>query len=311
VAARAAFPEYLGANGRFVVMGRSQDDAVSWAFAERQARTPVPGYLGTVTLAPLTDAIGMAAAVQAGLAANGKPTLPSTRAVLGIQNKVVTGVTAVCPAYNDRGLTDLSRDRLRNVLAKLQGCLPTDILTFADVLPNQTAKADWTNDLTVHEFQSRARVGRKSFAGTLLMLAAELDPAVPFPFVDEAVNRACETRVEPRRDGYDDLEMVTFLGVDHFPLIQASQSLWMDWIKIRLCVVGNGDAGPGCRAKRDTGGSGKAKCRKRTVAGFRSESTAKSGLPNWLVSWVDPNTGFWQLFLQRTASRGCELSAPL
>jgi len=52
-AARKAFPEQLKSDGPFIATGHSEGGQVAYVFAERQAHTPVPGYLGdTVVSGP-------------------------------------------------------------------------------------------------------------------------------------------------------------------------------------------------------------------------------------------------------------------
>lgn len=51
-AAQKAFPQL---SKHFVTMGHSQGGGAAWAAAQRQAITPVDGYLGTVAGSPVTD----------------------------------------------------------------------------------------------------------------------------------------------------------------------------------------------------------------------------------------------------------------
>lgn len=52
----------------FVVMGQSQGGGTTWAAAQRQAKTPVEGYLGAVSGSPFTDILAAIARQNAGQA---------------------------------------------------------------------------------------------------------------------------------------------------------------------------------------------------------------------------------------------------
>jgi pimeloyl-ACP methyl ester carboxylesterase len=280
-AARRAFPDQLDKDGPFIAMGHSQGGNVAWSFAERQVKSPVPGYRGTISISPPTRILGL---VDNALTI-GASTSPSSwplwvPVVLGLQPTIIASITAVYPSYNFSGMTPISYDRWNNVLKPLQGCLPTDSLAFADVNLNQLAKPGWTNDSIAQQWQEKAAVSGKNFKGPLLVIAGEND-VVPVDFLEQSVGASCSA------SGNQSLEMFTYQAMEHFPAIQASRTKWMSWIKDR---IGGGD---GDWARRGTGVCGK----NSFVEGFNTNYTLQSVTPNWLVDWVASPQEGWKLSL--------------
>jgi pimeloyl-ACP methyl ester carboxylesterase len=280
IAARSAFPENLAPNGPFVVAGHSQGGGVSWAYAERQAQHPIPGYKGTLAIAPGLRSITWLKAALAELAAGALS--PSYAVLVSIQNKLVQGVTAVYPAYNYSGLTAASYDVWKNGVEKVQGCLATDTYVQSTLLQNgnltidELARLDWPEDPIVQEFSNRTNVGGKKFAGPLLVLVGEIDSTIPSELIEEVVDETCKL-TEKSYDN-EELHFMKFGQMNHFPLIQASQHVWMDWIKDRLSS--------GSKNSRKLS---KPQCKKTVVPGFRTNSTVQSISPNWLVAAADPS----------------------
>jgi pimeloyl-ACP methyl ester carboxylesterase len=261
-AARAAFPQQLPRKGPFVAMGHSQGGGAAWAFAQRLVQSPMDGYKGTVAIAPTTDVVG---AVAAGLA---NSSLPQAPYVLILQPKLIASVTALFPAYNFSGFTPMAADRWFNVMAPLSACLPTDVGVFADVPVDQLAQPGWLEHPAVQRFAEVATSGRKRFQGPLLVVTGDKDAADSVESVGSAFNVTCT--MNKQNNWNQSLEMVTYAGVDHFPIIQASQLLWLDWVKARLS--GKEVPKPGCKAS--------------AVDGFRADSIRQSTAPNFLVDWV-------------------------
>ncbi|KAH8894622.1 hypothetical protein GQ53DRAFT_643214 [Thozetella sp. PMI_491] len=273
LAARSAFPAEIQSNGSFVVAGHSQGGGVAWAFAERQAHQPVTGYRGTIAFAPAARDITWITQALSKFAAN--DTSGSTTVVLGIQNKVIAGVTAAYPHYNFSGLTDSAYDIWHNGIGAVKGCLPTDTFIQLGLMapPQEFARSNWTADPTVEEFRNRTEVGGRKFAGPLLVLA---EGAAGSPLnldnLEAVVDETCQWL--ENTNSTEELEFVAYSSVAHFALIQASQPLWMGWIKDRL------SGSKGC--KKLPGPS----CKKRTVEGFRSQFATVGIVPNWLVEGV-------------------------
>lgn len=269
IAARAAFPVQLPDDGPFVGMGHSQGGAAIWAFVERLVDKPLAGYKGSVILAPAIGYFHLLTKQLADLSNIFNPV------VLTLQTGVISGITAAFPSYNYSGLTPLGYDRLRNVVEPLQGCIPTYTLATStpDVLFN-TTKPDWLSDPTVQRYADLADSGRKKFKGPVLLLAGERDGPINLPNLQATVNDTCDMLVQEKWD--ESLEMITYKAMDHFPMIQASSSKWLSWIKDRL--AGELVAGPGCAQS--------------VVDGYRTEFTYQSTAPNFLVEAVPPMEGW-------------------
>ncbi|KAH6611459.1 hypothetical protein Trco_001479 [Trichoderma cornu-damae] len=273
IAARSAFP--LLAKSPFVTAGHSQGGGVAWAFAERQVKQPVEGYAGTVAWAPPSDIIGVIAEANRDLA-QGNVTA-STYSMLGfVQRAVIAGITSVYPQFNFTGMTDIVYDRYQNVMAKIQACLPTDGLVYATVGITDLGVASWTNTSIAQEFRARTKTGGNQIAGPLLVMAGASDSAVSLKYVQALVQETCDANSKGRNP--PSIEFFTYEGQDHFPLIQASHSHWMQWIKDRLH-----EASKDKPTKALPGG-----CSKHTVEAFRSEFNQKQTLPNWLLEKASP-----------------------
>ena len=111
-AVRRAFPDQLDEDGPFIAMGHSQGGNVAWSFAERQVKSPLPGYRGTISISPPTRILEL---VDNALKI-GASTLPSSwplwvPVVLGIQPTIIASITAVYQSYNFSGMTTISYDR--------------------------------------------------------------------------------------------------------------------------------------------------------------------------------------------------------
>ncbi|KAH9901806.1 alpha/beta-hydrolase [Xylariomycetidae sp. FL2044] len=260
-AARAAFPSLLSPTGPFTVMGHSEGGGAAWAFAERQVATPLAGYRGAVAIAPTTFLDDLEAAYGT------VETDPQVE-LLGVVPLVIDAVTSYFPSYNWSSFTDKARDRYEHVLKPLRGCLPTENLAFGvDFQPTDFAGPGWLEADEVLEWSNLTAVGRKTFAGPLLVIGGERDGTVLIDTLKSAVDDTCDL-VAADGDA-ESLEFAVYTGVSHFPAIQASQGRWMQWIKDRL-------AGKALKTK---GG-----CTLETVEGLRTEFTAQSILPNFLVT---------------------------
>ncbi|KAF4450317.1 hypothetical protein F53441_6600 [Fusarium austroafricanum] len=259
-AARSAFPGLLNPEGPFVAMGHSQGGGTSWAFAQRQAKKPLKGYKGTVSIAPVTRILDdFTYWTEKGIASPG----------LLAQSAVVDSISKIYPDYNYTGFASTGYDRWHNVLAKVKGCFPVLALVTADLKPSDIVKADWYKNPTAKKWADRVAVGRKAFAGPLLVINGQEDHVVRPEGIEGAVKDTCNL-VE--KSG-ETLEHVTFSAMDHFSAIQASQMKWMDWIKKRL----SGEA------------LEKKGCSTKNVQGLRTDFTVSTLGPNFFLSYFAPN----------------------
>jgi len=275
-AARAAFPTLLRPAGPFVALGHSQGGAAAWGLAERQARRPLPGYRGTVALAPAVRIFDQLDEALHAHAAG--PTAAGPIAALGIAPKLIAGVTAAFPAYNYAGFTSLTAYRWHKVLKPKQGCLPADTLAFDGVTPEDLAVRDWQEHPTVRAYANLSRLGGRELQGPMLVITGDVDVIVSAKSVEGAADETCRF---PQRGGSAGIELITYKGAGHFPLIQASQGRWMNWVKERL---------------RSPENEKLPACSKKTVEGLRSAFSVPAQLPNFLVTWA-PAAEFWKYLL--------------
>jgi pimeloyl-ACP methyl ester carboxylesterase len=279
-AARAAFPQYLKPNGSFVAMGHSQGGRVSWGFAERQAVKPVAGYRGTVLVAPAGSPLDIIKdAVK-------NPKAPWAIPALALQTLTIGAVNAVYPSYNLSGLTDQTLDIYKNAFERYEVCLPTSNLLFGPLLANIT-KPGWQDAPQVEAWANLTRVGDKRFAGPVLLIAGNSngsDGIIPYEGYPSAILSTVDDLCHLVDAGgwEQSLEVVGFKNVTHFPVIQASENLWLDWIKRRL----NGAVPEPARG-----------CSIGSVEAFRGgKDTVQALSPNFLLTAVN-TTDAWETSL--------------
>ena len=265
LAARTAFTSL---SKSFVVMGHSQGGAAAYAFAQRQAAQPVPGYLGTVSIAPPLDAVSQLAAALA------NPSDPTLQTTLALQQMVIAAVTADYPAYNYSGMTAQALQRWE-IEMQVSGCLPTQSLLWSNV-SFPIAKPGWTSDPTVQTWSARTRGGDKSLKGPLLVLAGDLDDPVPLRFLQNSYKTSCQLKESKR----ESLELVVYKGLNHFPVISGSRQKWMDWIKARF-----------------DGHAVDERCTTTTVSNPRIAGTKQTILPTWLIELPNGLADAWKTSL--------------
>lgn len=177
-AAQEAFPML---SKEFVVIGHSQGGGAAWAAAQRQAQTPVAGYLGTVAGSPPTNLVQSSGNGGASLVSNAVD-----KALLRVAN----GLSSVYPTfkYSD-WLTPLGISRLE-LGQQIGGCgavnsilltAPAGTLSVADYA-NTSYFIDWTTT------QSN---GGQPIGGPMLVLQGEADPTVDYEITSGAVKKTC------------------------------------------------------------------------------------------------------------------------
>ncbi|KAK3697078.1 hypothetical protein LTR37_017676 [Vermiconidia calcicola] len=271
-AARAAFPQYLKPNGLFVALGHSQGGRAAWGFSERQAISPLAGYRGTVLIAPAGSPVKIIENAME------DPTAAWAIPSLTLQTLIIDAVTAVYPSYNWAGYTNQTLDIYHNAFERYQVCLPTSNLLFGPIVANLT-NPGWQNASEVKAWADLTQVGNKRFAGPVLLIAGNAngsDGIIPYDLpissaVLTTVNELCDMN---EKGGWDQsLQVVGFKNVTHFPVIQASENMWLDWVKQRV---------KGAAPKPRTG------CSIESVEAFRGgKDSWKSLAPNFLVDWVN------------------------
>jgi pimeloyl-ACP methyl ester carboxylesterase len=210
-AAQTAFPSL---SKEFVVVGHSLGGGAAWAAAERQARIPVEGYLGTIAGSPLTNSSGLAVVTGAEL-------------FMGIE--VLSSIKSVFPDFNASIVATQAGLNYLELAEELQTCnsgvleILVGAITAKPLLP--LSPPGWVQDPTVQAWQSLALAGGKNISGPLLILQGTADTTVPKALTDVYVNATCD--LFPNVD----LEYAVFEDVGHIPVLYAGQQVWLERIE--------------------------------------------------------------------------------
>ena len=217
---QAAQSAFSTLSKQFVVMGHSEGGGAAWAAATRQAEKPVQGYLGTVVGSPVTDLLALENSMDTNVR---------------LATLISRTLSDLHPTFDPASIltaAGLARSRL---YADLQGCWNTGLELFAD---SGLVQPNWTTNPYARAYATLTNPSGKAFAGPMLVLQGEADASVPFPATTDAMARTCELYLNSA------LEYATFAGVDHVPVLFASQSLWLDWIRARFAGQ---EVAKGCR----------------------------------------------------------------
>lgn len=207
-AAREAFPR-LSTN--FVLLGHSQGGGVAWAAAQRQAKQPVEGYLGSIAVSPITNHT------------TALMLYPEQIPLLGFL--IANHLDTIFPDFSPSTfLTDKGIKRLE-FMRSIDACNSAAFELIADpglVKENLLGTEAWQN------FVNLAVSGGRPIARPLLVLQGTADSLVAPDSVTAAVNNTCAA------DPNSALEYQVLEGVDHVPTMYAGQRVWLDWIADRF-----------------------------------------------------------------------------
>ena len=206
-AARTAFPEL---SHKFVVMGHSQGGGAAWAVAERQAREPVDGYLGSIAIAPMTNILKLDA---------DNP---------GIPLMVTYAATAMQDIYPDYDARDLFTEKgwENNQLDYKIGVF---LGAFVDLmLGYQALKDNWHENPYLQQFITETAVGGKKVSGPLFIIQGGADPIMQPDVTTKAVERTAVASPDTS------IQYALIPGLSHNPVMYGSQWLCLDWIKERF-----------------------------------------------------------------------------
>jgi pimeloyl-ACP methyl ester carboxylesterase len=211
-AAQTAFPQL---SRSFVMVGHSLGGGAAWGAAERQAVRPVEGYLGAVAGSPVTNATALPLATQA---------------VLYSGFLFADSVRSVFPTFDVSVIATAAGKAYLQLIRELQGCNSVflELIDAAIASGTELSPPNWLSDPTVQAWTKIGGSGGKEIAGPLLVLQGLVDTTVP-----EVLTTAA---VEATRTAYPNasIEYLRFDGVDHVPVMYASQRIWLDWIADRF-----------------------------------------------------------------------------
>jgi len=219
VAAQSAFEEL---SKEWVSFGHSEGGGVAWAVGERQAISPVPGFLGTIAAAPPPFPIGTTTTVS---------------------NSVFTAFLAFTISH----LYGLNLAAIFNPvpLAALQyvqsngGCNDAGYAAFATFTPDDIySNISWPMSEPAKQFAADYSVSGRPLGGPMLILQGSKDTVVGTVGAMTGFNATCSAQ-----GNNVSVEYMSVVGQDHNPSMYASQREWLQWIEDRF----NGlPTTPGC-----------------------------------------------------------------
>ena len=223
-AARKAFPEKLG-KSKFVVTGHSQGGSAAWACAALQRKQPMEGYLGAVSISPVTGLLD-----------------PKTGNLRQVSQEVAEMILPILMAgvrdmYGAEGFKvgDVLTPAGVKVLEQLQrlgGCSATN----AALVGHAMAKAEkpgltregWERNKFFRNFDRESYLSGLPILGPLLVVQGSADPSILCDVTTRAVKETAENNPE------ESVKYVVLEGVSHNPACTAAQHLWINWIRERF-----------------------------------------------------------------------------
>ncbi|KAK3169218.1 hypothetical protein OEA41_008601 [Lepraria neglecta] len=217
-AAQAAFPEL---SKRFVVIGHSQGGGAAWAVAQREATSPVPGYLGAIAISPYTSFLNEEGKFSPLMGA-----------------AICRGIASSFPEFDPKEiLTQEGEGRVAMMFQTHAGVAAAiALLSGADLL-----KPDWKQNRHLQKHGKLTSNGGKPIKGPLLVIHGESDRMNSPAAVKIAVEKTASLFPSSQ------LEVIWLPHVTHAPALGASQRLWMDWIADRFAGV---EVKPGCQTSQ-------------------------------------------------------------
>lgn len=208
-AARAAIPQ-LGTD--WVVDGHSEGAYAAWGVAEEEAKQTDPGYLGAISVAGAT---------------NLKPFLRhlNSSSVTGFYVRYfIYGIHARFPQFDPRSvLTKAAMRKYETVTTN--GCW---YYAYAAGLDEKGPwlKPGWENNVWVKRWIAENSPGDRPVQGPLLVIAGDDDKTQPLDGLRASVAKVC-------RPG-SAVELRSYPGLDHSPVMYHSLPDQLDWISARF-----------------------------------------------------------------------------
>ncbi|KAF7563286.1 hypothetical protein G7046_g842 [Stylonectria norvegica] len=213
-AAYAAFPSQL--TREFVAMGHSQGGGAAWAAAQQQVKANVPGYLGAIAISPVTSAIDQAKA---------------SGSSLGLI-QIAKAIPSVFPKVKISDMLTPKGVAVFNLLEEVQACnsgittLIGDLFTVDPTLA--LTKDAFIESAAAENFAKLTVAGGKDFRGPMLVIQGTADSVVSPDLTSEYVKRTCKSYAS------NGLHYLTVKGVDHVPVLYATQQRWLSWLDDRF-----------------------------------------------------------------------------
>lgn len=205
-AARQAFPILAE---EFVAMGHSEGGGAAWAFAEKLAKQPMTGYLGTVALSPFTKFLDLPL---------DEPIIPAVLLFLVPNLQANYAPFAPEEILTPKGIQSFQ------ALTELHGCTTV----IYQLLGPDLLKQGWQNNPSVQRYQSAAANGGKEIGGPLLVIQGGADPIIYPPTVEAAISDTLQKFPNSQ------IEYHLLPNVTHTPTMYAGLPVYLEWINARF-----------------------------------------------------------------------------
>lgn len=248
-AVQAAQQAFANLSSDFVVIGHSQGGGAAWGVAERQAVTPIQGFLGAIAVSPVTNILE--------LPISDNPLIPlmAVYAIPAMQD--------LYPEFDPQALFTEEGWQRYQLDQQISGCLPVSVTVMTGF---QVLRDDWMTNAYLKKFIDITASGGREIGGPLLVIQGEQDPNIDINTTTNAVDKTI--KAFPRSQ----LQYVTLPGITHVPAMYAAQRLWLDWIQDRF----NGVSVPaGCKRQ-----SPSLESLARPIESYKSDA-------NWIIKTAD------------------------
>ncbi|KAK8910762.1 hypothetical protein ACHAO1_006304 [Botrytis cinerea] len=208
-AARQAFPQL---SQSFVVVGHSQGGGAAWATAEKNALSPITGYLGAVAVSPATNVLE-----------NPDPIVT----ILGAA--MAPGTASAFPDFRFEDIFTPEGLQTMQTLLRIEGCSAVgNNLLIRPALTGNLLQPNWKANPWVKKYNLITKSGGRRILGPLLVVHGEDDPLLKFELTVNAVNATVSLYPSSQ------LEFLRLPNTSHVPALTGSQRVWMDWIADRF-----------------------------------------------------------------------------
>ena len=207
LAVRQAFPAL---SKDYVVIGTSQGGMAAWASAQKLAIEPLPGYLGSVILHPVTRLLDLPLH---------SPIMPLLLTMLAPSLIEKFPDFKAKDIFTPRGVANFE------LLNEIQG---SNTVLYALPTAPEDLQPRWYDNHIIRSYNQFSATGRQSVVGPLLIIQGTNDPIVSAETTTAAVRETAE--MFPTAS----IEYRLLPGVTHDSTMFASQHLYMDWIAARF-----------------------------------------------------------------------------
>ena len=210
-AVEAAQKAFSNLSSEFVVIGHSQGGGAAWAVAERQAQKPVKGYLGAVSVSPVTNILELP------VESNDLVPVMSVYAAHTFQH--------IYPDFQIKDFfTDLGWER-HQLECQVGGFTPV----LAEIMTGfQALKDGWSSNAHLQKFVDWTAAGGRKIGGPLLVIQGDADEAMNVNTTSSAFHKTKKAFPDSQ------LQYYTLPGATHLPTMYATQRLWLEWIENRF-----------------------------------------------------------------------------